>query len=45
MGGYGGNETLKRALLTAEGVVVSGRRIRSLDRVLWHGWRPRADSD
>src|ERR671937_2008314 len=35
LGGYGGNETLKRALLAAEGVVVSGSRIRDLDRTLW----------
>jgi len=32
LGGYGGNEALKRALLTAEGVRVSGTRIRDLDR-------------
>jgi O-6-methylguanine DNA methyltransferase len=35
LGGYGGSETLKRSLLQAEGVVVRGRRIRELDRVLW----------
>jgi O-6-methylguanine DNA methyltransferase len=33
LGGYGGNEVLKRALLTAEGVVVSGSRVRELERV------------
>jgi O-6-methylguanine DNA methyltransferase len=33
IGGYGGNEVLKRALLTAEGVVVSGSRVRELERV------------
>ena len=33
LGGYGGNEVLKRALLTAEGVVVSGSRVRGLERV------------
>src|ERR1700682_1682938 len=33
LGGYGGNEVLKRALLTAEGVIVSGARVRELERV------------
>lgn len=32
LGGYGGNEALKRALLAAEGVQVSGKRIRDFDR-------------
>ena len=32
LGGYGGNEPLKRALLAAEGVSVRGRRIRDFDR-------------
>ena len=32
LGGYGGSEALKRALLGAEGVVVSGVRIRQFDR-------------
>jgi O-6-methylguanine DNA methyltransferase len=32
LGGYGGSEGLKRALLTAEGVTVAGRRIREFDR-------------
>jgi O-6-methylguanine DNA methyltransferase len=35
LGGYGGSEAMKRALLAAEGVIVSGSRIRELDRVLW----------
>ena len=35
IGGYGGNELLKRALLVAEGVLVSGGRVRELDRVRW----------
>ena len=35
LGGYGGSEVLKRSLLVAEGVPVSGRRIRELDRVQW----------
>ena len=33
LGGYGGNEGLKRALLAAEGLVVSGSRVRQLERV------------
>jgi O-6-methylguanine DNA methyltransferase len=33
LGGYGGNEVLKRALLVAEGIVVSGSRVRDLGRV------------
>ena len=40
LGGYGGSEALKRALLAAEGIVVSGARVRNLDRVRWnHGGR------
>ena len=35
LGGYGGNEVMKRALLATEGVVVSGSRVRDLDRVRW----------
>jgi O-6-methylguanine DNA methyltransferase len=35
LGGYGGSEALKRALLAAEGVTVSGSRVRELDRVTW----------
>ena len=35
LGGYGGSEVLKRSLLVAEGVPVSGSRVRELDRVLW----------
>ena len=31
LGGYGGSEVLKRSLLVAEGVSVSGSRIRDLD--------------
>lgn len=37
IGGYGGNEMLKRALLAAEGITVSGSRVRDLDRVRWTG--------
>ena len=32
LGGYGGHEVLKRALLAAEGLVVSGSRVRDLAR-------------
>jgi O-6-methylguanine DNA methyltransferase len=39
LGGYGGSEALKRSLLVAEGIVVSGSRVRELDRVLWTGPR------
>ena len=39
LGGYGGSEALKRSLLVAEGVVVSGGRVRELERVRW---KPRA---
>ena len=43
IGGYGGNEALKRALLAAEGIVVSGGIVRDLDRVAWRpARRPRA---
>jgi O-6-methylguanine DNA methyltransferase len=37
LGGYGGSEVLKRSLLMAEGIVVSGSRVRELDRVQWAG--------
>jgi O-6-methylguanine DNA methyltransferase len=39
LGGYGGQEPLKRALLVAEGVPVSGSRVRELARVRWRGLR------
>lgn len=35
IGGYGGNELLKRSLLVAEGVAISGNRVRELDRIRW----------
>jgi O-6-methylguanine DNA methyltransferase len=35
LGGYGGREMLKRALLAAEGITVSGGRVRELGRVRW----------
>jgi O-6-methylguanine DNA methyltransferase len=41
IGGYGGNEALKRALLRAEGLVVSGRRIRGFGTYRWDPSRPR----
>jgi O-6-methylguanine DNA methyltransferase len=43
LGGYGGSEVLKRSLLVAEGIVVSGSRVRDLNRVRWQppgGRRP-----
>ena len=40
LGGYGGSEALKRALLAAEGVIVSGSRVRELDRVSWKHPKP-----
>jgi len=41
LGGYGGSELLKRSLLAAEGVIVSGARVRELERVRWSPRRPR----
>ena len=35
LGGYGGNEMLKAALLRAEGLVVSGGRVRQFSAVRW----------
>ncbi|HEY7791313.1 MAG TPA: MGMT family protein [Vicinamibacterales bacterium] len=35
VGGYGGNEGLKRSLLRAEGLTVAGRRIRQWTAVRW----------
>jgi O-6-methylguanine DNA methyltransferase len=35
LGGYGGNEMMKRALLVAEGTVVSGFRVREFAAVRW----------
>lgn len=37
LGGYGGRETMKRALLAAEGVTVAGKRVRDFTRVHWNG--------
>ena len=39
IGGYGGLEVLKRSLLAAEGLIVSGSRVRNFDRVRWRGGR------
>jgi O-6-methylguanine DNA methyltransferase len=41
LGGYGGSELLKRALLVAEGVPVAGWRVRELERVRWRPSRKR----
>lgn len=38
LGGYGGNESIKRALLRAEGVLVSGTAIRNFAE---RRWQPR----
>jgi O-6-methylguanine DNA methyltransferase len=35
LGGYGGREAMKRALLAAEGITVSGSRVRELERIRW----------
>jgi len=35
LGGYGGNELLKRSLLVAEGVTVSGSRVRPFEQFRW----------
>jgi O-6-methylguanine DNA methyltransferase len=35
IGGYGGREVLKRALLIAEGVTVVGMRVRGFERLRW----------
>jgi O-6-methylguanine DNA methyltransferase len=37
LGGYGGSEALKAALLRAEGLTVSGRRIRGFADARWAG--------
>jgi len=41
LGGYGGSELLKRSLLVAEGIAVSGQRVRELDSVRWRAARRR----
>ena len=43
IGGYGGNESLKRALLRAEGLTVTSRRITNFAERRWRNrGRPRA---
>ena len=37
LGGYGGHESLKRALLEAEGIQVTGRRLPAFKVVRWDG--------
>lgn len=39
LGGYGGREALKRALLQAEGLTIGARRVRNFARVRWIGGR------
>lgn len=41
LGGYGGNEALKRSLLRAEGLFVSAARVRHFEA---HRWSPRRTS-
>jgi alkylated DNA nucleotide flippase Atl1 len=36
LGGYGGRIEMKRALLRAEGVLVSGSRVRDFNQRRWH---------
>jgi O-6-methylguanine DNA methyltransferase len=43
LGGYGGHEALKRSLLVAEGIRVSGSRVRDLERIRWRSPKPRAE--
>ena len=35
LGGYGGDTALKRSLLVADGLTVTGRRVRQFDKVKW----------
>ncbi len=39
VGGFGGNQELKRALLRAEGIQVPGRRVRNFERLRWRPGR------
>jgi O-6-methylguanine DNA methyltransferase len=39
LGGYGGNEQMKKSLLLAEGLTVVGRRIRGFAQARWTGRR------
>jgi O-6-methylguanine DNA methyltransferase len=38
LGGYGGHEVLKRSLLVAEGIPVSGSRVREFERIRWRSF-------
>jgi O-6-methylguanine DNA methyltransferase len=42
LGGYGGQEALKRSLLVAEGIRVSGSRVRDLERIRWRSSKARS---
>jgi O-6-methylguanine DNA methyltransferase len=35
LGGYGGNTSLKRALLSAEGLMVTSTRVKEFNKVKW----------
>ena len=39
LGGYGGNESMKRELLRAEGILVTGTRVRNFTALRWAGRR------
>jgi O-6-methylguanine DNA methyltransferase len=43
LGGYGGDEPLKRSLLMAEGILVSRSRVREFEQIRWRT-RPRRKS-
>src|SRR5438309_2020219 len=40
LGGYGGDEVLKRSLLVAEGIVIRGSRVLDYTRIEWRSYRP-----
>lgn len=40
LGGFGGNVQLKRELLRAEGILVSGNRVKEFTAVRWKGRAP-----
>lgn len=44
LGGYGGNLQLKRELLRAEGILVTGSRVKEFTARRWPGVKPRAAS-
>ena len=44
LGGYGGNESLKRELLRAEGLIVVGSRVRNFEAQRWPGRPARTGS-